>query len=211
MDFKINLVTITPRCEETIIYIARVSSDNQDNPEIEKLIKYCIKNCHFSIFEHGFITIELNIPIMCARQIMRHRSFYFQEFSQRYNIPLKIAGSFYAGEFRLKNYKGNRQSSFITHPNNEEYKKKVMKIYDDIKTLYKEMLDNDVSLETARAFLPLTTYTRLYMSGNIRSWLFFINERCKDGTQRETREIALEIKKLLFKYIPIIMNAFFNE
>lgn len=210
MKFNIDLISITPKCEETIIYIARVSSNNQDNPEIEKLIKYCIKNCHFSIFEHGFISLELNIPIMCARQIMRHRSFYFQEFSQRYNKPLILADSFFISEFRLKNKLGNRQSSSIIHPKNNFYLNKVKKIYSDIKDLYVEMLQDDVSLETARVFLPLSCYTKIYMSGSIRSWLFFLNERCKESTQKETREIALQIKDLLFKYIPIIMNAFFN-
>lgn len=209
--FDIELISISPRCEENIIYIARVSSDYQDNPEIEKLIKYCIKNGHFSIFEHGIITLELNIPIMIARQIMRHRSFYFQEFSQRYNKPLKLSDSFFIGEFRSRNYNGNRQSSYNTHPKNKEYINRMSKIYDDIKSLYIEMVADNVALETARQFLPLSTYTKIYMTGNIRSWLFFLNERCKESTQRETRELALHIKDLLFQYIPIIMNAFFNN
>lgn len=209
--FDIKLITISPRCEETIIYIARVSSDNQNNPEIERLIKYCIKNGHWSIFEHGFITLELNIPIFCARQIMRHRSFYFQEFSQRYNNPLKLSDDFFINELRLKSEKGNRQSSQETHPNNKIYIEKIKNLYDNIKSLYIEMINNNVSLETCRTILPLNVMTKIYMTGNIRSWLFFLNERCKESTQQETREIALQIKDLLFQYIPIIMNAFFNN
>jgi thymidylate synthase (FAD) len=210
--FDINLKTITPRCEETIIYIARVSNPhNQNNEDIKGLIKYCIKNCHFSIFEHGFITMELKIPIFCARQIMRHRSFFFQEFSQRYNTPLVLSDYFFIGEFRLKNYKGNRQSSFMTHPRNSLYVEKVKKLYSDIKNLYIEMTNDDVSLETARFILPSSTYTKIYMTGNVRSWLFFLNERCKDSTQQETKEIALKIKDILFSYIPITMGSFFHE
>ena len=201
------LIWITPDAEKLMAYCARVSSSNQENPNIKGLLKYCIREGHWSIFEQANMCVEINTTRAISAQILRHRSFSFQEFSQRYasveqdlEIPL----------LRRQDLK-NRQNSI-----NDLDKELVNKIQDDIiihfkktKDLYKKILDLGVAKECARMILPMNSPTKLYMNGNIRSWIHYLKVRCGNGTQLEHMEIANEIKEIFKKELPIIYDSVF--
>lgn len=193
---RVKLEDITELCEARIIHIARVSNPgNQDNPEIAKLIGFCIKNEHWSVFEHGSMTLEIETSRAIAAQILRHRSFTFQEFSQRYADPTFLG--FQPIHWR-KQAEKNRQSSV------EELSPEMRAVVDDqwghvlgeIEKFYKGLLELGVAKECARFVLPGCTTTRLYMTGNIRSWIHYIQLRTKPNVQWEHREIALRAKKI---------------
>lgn len=202
---SVKLIWITPNCEQLIAYIARVSSNNQENPEYGKLIKYLVKNNHWSPFEMGNMCIEITTTRAISQQILRHRSFSFQEFSQRYkeinniNIP----------ELRNKHII-NRQSSLDIHEKNEYYQDKINKLYNDINNLYNEMKEDNIALECARNILPLSTETKIYMNGNIRSWIHYLQIRTEEHTQKEHREIAFKILDIFSQQLPTIYKAIFN-
>ncbi len=199
------LVSITPNCENQIAYCARVSNpNNQENPEFERLIKYLIKHKHWSPFEMGHATFEIETSRGVAAQILRHRSFSFQEFSQRYS---EVEG-FELYEARRQDLK-NKQNS-IADMSVED----VAWFYgaqNDINTmcqdLYNQALERGVAKEQARFILPLSTKTRLYMSGNLRSWIHYVEVRSDISTQKEHRDIADSIKEQLKKEIPSIAKA----
>ena len=209
VDFlqKVKLIWITPDAEKLMAYCARVSSSNQENPNIKGLLKYCIREGHWSIFEQANMCVEINTTRAISAQILRHRSFSYQEFSQRYasveqdlEIPL----------LRRQDLK-NRQNSI-----NDLDKELVNKIQDDIiihfkktKDLYKKILDLGVAKECARMILPMNSPTKLYMNGNIRSWIHYLKVRCGNGTQLEHMEIANEIKEILKIQLPIIYDSVF--
>jgi thymidylate synthase (FAD) len=202
---SVRFISITPDCEKTIVYCARVSSNNQDNPEISRLINYCIKNGHWSIFEMGNLIVEIEAPRFITTQILRHRSFSFQEFSQRY-ASIKTSDYYMNPNFRTKK-ETNRQSSAETHTDNDKYLEKTKEIFKMTFDLYNEMIENGVACETARAILPLSTLSKIYMNGTIRSWIHYLQIRCDEHTQYEHRIIANQIKEIFKEHLPIISQA----
>lgn len=201
---EVKLVHITPDAEQTIAYCARVSSSDQSNPEYSKLLKYCIKNNHWSIFEMANACIEITTSRAIAQQILRHRSFSFQEFSMRYakSLDREIM------EARLQDTK-NRQNSFedINNEHSEWFKEAQNKVWEQSSNLYQQALERGLAKEQARFLLPLATQSKLYMNGNIRSWLHYVSVRTDPSTQKEHREVALQIKELLKQQLPIITKA----
>lgn len=205
----VNLIWKTPDAENLLAYIARVSNpDNQDNPNIKKLLKYMLDNSHFSPFEMVNLCVEINTTRDIARQILRHRSFSFQEFSQRYQAVDKLGDMVYR-ECRLQDTK-NRQNSL---PCDDEEMKKGWKdlqsyIYEIATNAYEDMLDRGIAKEVARALLPEgLTPSRMYVNGNLRSWIHYVQVRTDPTTQKEHRLIAEEVKQLMIKEFPVISEV----
>jgi len=201
---KVKLISITPDAEKLIAYCARVSSKNQDNPNIEKLLTYCYEHGHWSVFETAYITMEINTSRAISAQMLRHRSFAFQEFSQRYaEVPM-----FETYEARRQDKK-NRQKSV----DDMDFKDKhwFTCAQDRVQTLstflYNEALDKGIAKEQARFLLPLSSKTKLYMTGNVRSWIHYVDLRCKWDTQKEHRDLALEIREIIKQQLPTIAKA----
>jgi len=199
------LVWITPDSEKLIGKIARVSNPaNEDNPNVVGLLKYLIKHKHWSPFEMASMCLEIETTRAIAPQILRHRSFSFQEFSQRYAV---------ATEFELPHLRRqdvvNRQNSIDDIPQavNENFGSDIANHMIEGVKLYQRMLDAGVAKECARAVLPLNTTTRLYMSGTIRSWLHYIDLRSWHGTQWEHTQIALNALAILKEQVPTIADA----
>lgn len=201
---KVRLISITPECEKIISYCARVSSPNQENPEYEKLLKYCIKNGHWSVFEMGHLTIEITTSRGVSPQILRHRSMNFQEFSLRYSE----ANSYEEYEARRQDDK-NRQNSIddLSEDTKTWFKEKQAELNNLAFTAYKEALDKGIAKECARTLLTLGTTTKMYVSGNIRSWIHYISLRTGNGTQAEHKEIAENCKEIFKEQLPIIAKA----
>ena len=204
VEKAVKLISITPDAENLIAYCARVSSKNQDNPNIEKLLTYCYEHGHWSVFETAYITMEINTSRAISAQILRHRSFTFQEFSQRYaEVPM-----FETYEARRQDTK-NRQKSI----DDMDFKDKhwFTCAQDRVQTvcsfLYNEALDKGIAKEQARFLLPLSSKTKLYMTGNVRSWIHYLDQRCKWDTQQEHRELALEIREIIKQQLPTIAKA----
>lgn len=198
--------------EKLISFCARVSNpSNQLNEDAGKLINYCIKNQHWSIFEMVNIVMEVTVTRDIVRQILRHRSFSFQEFSQRYADPTKDL-TFDLREARLQDNK-NRQNSIETQDNElqSEWKIKQMDVVASAVNAYNWAIENGIAKEQARAVLPEgNTMSKLYMNGNLRSWITFIALREKNGTQKEHREIALKCKKIICDSFPSVADALGN-
>ena len=192
---KVKLVSITPDAEETIAYIARVSNPkNQDNENYEGLLKYMIKHGHWSPFEQAYMTIEIQTSLAIATQILRHRSFTYQQFSQRYAEKNLINESIDLPELRRQDIK-NR------------FHKKIKKHFDEATELYNDMLNAGIAKESARFVLPQATTTRMYMTGTIRSWMHYIELRSSHGTQKEHMDIANQIKLIFNQNCPTIKSA----
>jgi len=206
---SVKLVWITPDAEGVISYCARVSNpQNQDNLDTApKLIKYCIKNRHWSIFEQANMCVEINTTRAISAQILRHRSFTFQEFSSRYQ-DVGILGSSVIPHLRRQDQK-NRQNSVddLTTETTQRLYRRIGTLFEDAEHLYKEMLSEGVAKECARSVLPLASPTRLYANGTIRSWITYIALREKHGTQREHMVIAKDIKTILCGQLPTIADA----
>jgi thymidylate synthase (FAD) len=205
----IKLISVTPEAEKNIAYCARVSNpNNQDNDNISGLLNYCIKHKHWSIFEMAFMTIEINTNRGIAAQILRHRSFTFQEFSQRYADTTHLAEEIPVFNLRSQDNK-NRQNSIDDVDQDIVFKwnRQIREHFARAKGLYDEMIKDGIAKECARFVLPLATPTRLYMSGSIRNWIHYIELREKNGTQKEHMDIALECKKIFCKQFPIISEA----
>ena len=206
---SVKLISITPNAEKTMSFIARVSNpDNQDNPQIEKLLAYCLKHGHFSVFEQAHITMEIETTRDIAAQILRHRSFTFQEFSQRYAAVTDVAE---LPELRLQDHK-NRQNSLEVSDKDTmvmitEFNMRIMDHFIKGKALYDEMLEAGIAKECARKILPLNTETKIYMTGNVRQWLHYIQLRSGNGTQKEHMQIALDAKEVFIKELPIVAKA----
>ena len=201
---KVSLISITPNIQETIAYCARVSSKNQENENIAGLIKYCIKNKHWSIFEQGFMTVEIETSRAISAQILRHRSFTFQEFSQRY---AETTG-FETYKARRQDSK-NRQNSIDDMSENDSQwflyaQSRVQKFCEE---QYKMALAKGIAKEQARFLLPMSTGTKLYMSGCIRSFIHYLELRTEEGTQLEHRLIAERIQGIFMHELPIISEA----
>jgi len=206
---NVSLVSVSPDAEKHMAYCARVSNpNNQDNENYAGLLRYCIKHQHWSIFEQAFMTLEINTTRGLAAQILRHRSFTFQEFSQRYadtnlldtNIPLP--------ELRRQDTK-NRQNSIDDIP--EEQSKmllgRIQNYFNEGLDLYNELLREGIAKECARFVLPLATPTRIYMSGSVRSWVHYIDLRSGHGTQKEHMDIANACKTIFTEQFPTVSEA----
>lgn len=201
----VKLISVTPDAEKIMAYCARVSNpSNQDNPDYSKLLAYCIKNAHWSVFEMAHLTIEIITSRAISGQILRHKSFSFQEHSQRYS---EVSG-YVQYEARRQDDK-NRQNSIDDLPEDVKiwFKNAQDDVYNAGEVMYKRALKQGIAKECARMLLPLNTQTRLYMSGNIRSWVNYINVRTDSSTQLEHREIALACKEILCNNLPIIAKA----
>ena len=206
---KVECVNVTPDAETQIAYCARVSNpNNQDNENIAKLLKYCIDHQHWSIFEQAFMTVEINTTRGIAAQILRHRSFTFQEFSQRYADTNLLGEQIPMFDIRSQDNK-NRQNSIddISSGAKRVWTHKIQQHFKESLKLYNEMLAEGVAKECARFVLPLATPTRLYMSGSVRSWVHYIDLRSGNGTQKEHRDIAEECKKIFTHHFPTIGKA----
>jgi len=205
----VKLISVTPDAEKTIGYVARVSNPkNQDNPNVAGLLKYCIKHQHWSIFEQAFMTVEIETTRGLAAQILRHRSFTYQEFSQRYADSSMLADEIPLPELRRQDEK-NRQNSIddVDPLMQQDFEIKMQRHFVDGMKLYKEMLDAGIAKECARFVLPLATPTRLYMSGSIRSWIHYIDLRSAHGTQKEHMDIAEACRDIFKDQFPIIAEA----
>ena len=205
------LIWVTPDAEAHIGKIARVSNPNNvDNPEVDKLLRYLIKHKHWSPFEMASMCVEIHTTRAIAPQILRHRSFSFQEFSQRYAIPTDTFATVLP-DLRRQDTK-NRQNSIDDIPTEtqEYYQQRIDDHFRQGVQLYESLLHSDVAKECARAVLPLNTVTRLYMSGTIRSWLHYIDLRGDNGTQREHMSIARSVGEILATELPTIARAMWD-
>ena len=206
---KVCLVSVTPDAEKTIGYIARVSNPaNQENPKVAGLLKYCIKHGHWSVFEQATMTLEISTTRGLAAQILRHRSFCFQEFSQRYADSSLLGEKISLPELRLQDHK-NRQNSIdaIDPWKKQKYEILMQQYFKQGMELYQQMLEDDIAKECARFVLPLAVGTKLYMTGNLRSWIHYINLRTANGTQKEHMDIAELCKQHFICQFPTVSEA----
>ena len=206
---SVKLISVTPDAEKLMAYCARVSNpSNQDNDNYAKLLAYCIKNQHWSIFEQAFLTIEINTTRGLAAQILRHRSFTFQEFSQRYADATLLAEDIPTFELRRQDNK-NRQNSIddISDEIKVKWNLQIREHFSKAKAIYDGMISDGIAKECARFVLPLAVPTRLYMSGTIRSWIHYINLRSSHGTQKEHMDIANSVKEIFIQQLPVVSQA----
>ena len=205
----VKLISVTPDAEKTMAYIARVSNpSNQSSENYAKLLAYCIKHNHWSVFEQSSMTLEIETNRGIAAQILRHRSFTFQEFSQRYADTNLITEHIPIPELRKQDTK-NRQNSTddLGDYVKLKFQSEIADLFTHSNNLYKRMLDAGVAKECARFVLPLATPTRIYMTGSCRSWIHYINLRSANGTQKEHMDIALECKKVFSEQFPTVAEA----
>lgn len=206
---NVKLISVTPDAEKQIAYCARVSNPkNQENDSFAGLLKYCIKHRHWSIFEHAFMTVELNTSLAVATQVLRHRSFTYQQFSQRYADSKELQLEIPIPDLRRQDTK-NRQNSIddVDEFTKQEFEIQIQRHFASAMDLYQTMLDKGIAKECARFVLPLATPTRLYMSGSIRSWIHYIQLRSANGTQKEHMDIANECKCIFAGEFPVIAEA----
>ena len=190
-------------------YVARVSNpNNQENPNVSGLLKYCIKHNHWSVFEQAHLTVEIETTRGIAAQVLRHRSFTFQEFSQRYADVSYIREDIPLPELRRQDTK-NRQNSIddIDAHTRQNFEIEMRKHFDSSIDLYKKMLHAGIAKECARFVLPLATPTRIYMTGSVRSWIHYIDLRSAHGTQQEHKEIAEACREVFVEQFPIVSEA----
>lgn len=206
---SVKLISITPDAEKLMGFIARVSNPaNQDNENVAGLLAYCIKHAHWSVFEQAHITMEIETTRDIAAQILRHRSFTFQEFSQRYAAVTDVAK---VPELRLQDYK-NRQNSIeindeLSEADINALRKRIAKHFEEAMELYEDLLQYGIAKECARKVLPLNTATKLYMTGTVRDWIHYIGLRSGNGTQKEHMIIAEEAKQVFINNLPIVAKA----
>ena len=204
----VRLISVTPDAEQTMAYIARVSNpSNQDNEKYAGLLKYCIKHNHWSVFEQSTMTLEIETTRAIAAQVLRHRSFTFQEFSQRY-ADSNLLGEIELPELRRQDVK-NRQNSIddLDPEIVEKLEKQMNTLFSSSLSLYNQMLESGVAKECARFVLPLATPTRLYMTGSCRSWIHYIKLRSANGTQKEHMDIANACKYHFKTQYPTVSAA----
>ena len=205
---NVKLVSVTPDAEKHMGYVARVSNPkNQDNPKVAGLLGYCIKHGHWSVFEQAFMTVEIETTRGLAAQILRHRSFTYQEFSQRY-ADSNLLGEVELPELRRQDTK-NRQNSIddLDPKVVESLNRQMDTLFSSAYALYNQMLEDGVAKECARFVLPLATPTRLYMTGSARSWIHYIKLRSGHGTQKEHMDVANECKRIFTEQFPTIAEA----
>jgi thymidylate synthase (FAD) len=206
---SVKLISVTPDAEKLMAYCARVSNpSNQESDNYAKLLAYCIKHRHWSIFEQAFMTVEINTTRGLAAQILRHRSFTYQEFSQRYADTTLLAQEIPSFELRRQDTK-NRQNSIddITDEIKSKWGVKIREHFAKAKAIYDGMIADGIAKECARFVLPLATPTRLYMSGSVRSFIHWIELRTGHGTQKEHMFIANEAKEIFKSQFPITAEA----
>lgn len=201
---KVKLISVTPDAEKIIAYCARVSSPNQENPEYAKLLAYCIKHHHWSVFEMADMCIEIETSRGIAAQILRHRSFNFQEFSQRY---AKVS-EFEIYPARRQDVKNKQNSIDDMSIEDQAWFMQSQQLMNDMAlNMYEEGLKKGIAKEQMRFLLPLSTKTKMYMKGSTRSWIHYITVRSDLSTQKEHRDIALAIKDIFIEQFPSIAKA----
>ncbi len=205
----VKLVSVTPDAEKHMAYVARVSNPkNQDNEKFAGLLKYCIQHGHWSVFEQAHMTVEIETTRGLAAQILRHRSFTYQEFSQRYADSSLLGETIPLPALRRQDDK-NRQNSIddIDPLTQQDFEIKMQRHFESGMKLYKEMLDAGIAKECARFVLPLATPTRLYMTGSVRSWVHYIDLRSAHGTQKEHMDVAEVVRSIFCKQFPTVAKA----
>ena len=205
---NVSLISITPDAEKTMAHIARVSNpNNQDNPNYAGLLRYCIKHNHWSVFEQSSMTLEIETTRAIAAQILRHRSFTFQEFSQRYaqsNELCKIE----LPDLRKQDLKNRQNSTDDLDPFvRQKLEAQMITLFSSAQSLYNQMIEEGVAKECARMVLPLCTPTKIYMTGSCRSWIHYIDLRSAHGTQKELMEIAEACRKVFTEQFPTVSEA----
>lgn len=206
---KVSLLTVTPDAEKMMAYVARVSNpNNQENPNYAGLLGYCIKHGHWSVFEQAHMTLEIETTRGLAAQILRHRSFTYQEFSQRYASTNLLSMDIELPELRRQDTK-NRQNSIddLDPEVVDKLNRQMVTLFSSASALYNQMLDAGVAKECARFVLPLACPTRLYMTGSVRSWYHYIALRSANGTQKEHMDIANECKRIFQEQFPTVAEA----
>ena len=206
---NVRLISVTPDAEKTMGYVARVSNpNNQENPKVAGLLKYCVKHQHWSVFEQAFMTLEIETTRGLAAQILRHRSFTYQEFSQRYADSSLLGETIPLPELRRQDTK-NRQNSIddVDPFTIQKYQILMQEHFKQGMDLYQKMLNDGIAKECARFVLPLATPTRLYMSGSCRSWIHYITLRSANGTQKEHMDIAEACKQIFIEQFPTVSEA----
>ena len=205
----VKLISITPDAEKMMAYVARVSNpSNQDNEKYSGLLKYCIKHNHWSVFEQSYMTLEIETTRAIAAQILRHRSFTYQEFSQRYADSSLLGEKIKLPELRRQDTK-NRQNSiddldpFVV----QNLELQMQTLFDSAMALYQQMLERGVAKECARNVLPLCVGTKIYMTGSCRSWIHYITLRSANGTQKEHMDVALACKEVFKEQFPSVSEA----
>ena len=205
---KVQLITLTPDAEKNMAFVARVSNpNNQGNENFSGLLKYCIKHQHWSVFEQAHMTLEIETTRAIAAQILRHRSFTFQEFSQRYAQSNEL-GEIDLPELRRQDSK-NRQNSIddLDIKVVDKLNRQMITLFSSAQSLYNQMIEEGVAKECARMVLPLCTPTRIYMTGSVRSWIHYIDLRSAHGTQKEHMEIAESCKDIFKEQFPVVSEA----
>ena len=205
---NVKLITVTPNAEETMGYVARVSNpNNQDNPKVAGLLGYCIKHQHWSVFEQAHMTLEIETTRGIAAQILRHRSFTYQEFSQRY-ANTNMLGKIEVPDLRSQDDK-NRQNSIDDIPQAQKARLQgqIERYFAEGLDLYNELIREGIAKECARFVLPLATPTRIYMTGSVRSWIHYIDLRSAHGTQKEHMDIAEACRQIFIEQFPIVSTA----
>ena len=206
---QVKLISVTPDAEKHMGYVARVSNpSNQENPKVAGLLSYCIKHQHWSVFEQAFMTLEIETTRGLAAQILRHRSFTYQEFSQRYADSSLLGDTIQLPDLRRQDTK-NRQNSIddVDPFLKQELEITIKRHFESAMDIYKHMLEMGIAKECARFVLPLATPTRLYMTGSVRSWIHYIELRSAHGTQKEHMDIANECKCIFAGQFPIVAEA----
>ena len=209
MDTPTKLISVTPDAEKHMAYCARVSNpNNQENEKFSGLLRYCVKHQHWSIFEQAYMTLEINTTRGIAAQVLRHRSFTYQEFSQRYADSTLLGKTIPLPELRRQDTK-NRQNSiddldpFVV----QNLELQMQTLFDSSMALYQQMLERGVAKECARNVLPMCVPTRMYMSGSVRSWVHYIDLRSANGTQKEHMDLANACKAIFVEQFPVIAQA----
>ena len=205
---EVSLVSITPDAEKTMAFIARVSNpSNQDNDNYSGLLKYCIKHNHWSVFEQSTMTLQIETTRAIAAQILRHRSFTFQEFSQRYAESHEL-GNIELPDLRKQDKKNRQNSTDDLDPFvRQKLEAQMITLFSSSQSLYNQMIEEGVAKECARMVLPLCTPTKIYMTGSCRSWIHYINLRSAHGTQKEHMEIAEACRKVFTEQFPSVSEA----
>ena len=205
---QVSLVSITPDAEKTMAHIARVSNpNNQDNPNYAGLLRYCIKHNHWSVFEQSSMTLQIETTRAIAAQILRHRSFTFQEFSQRYAKSNEL-GKIELPDLRKQDLKNRQNSTDDLDPFvKQKLEAQMITLFSSAQSLYNQMIDEGVAKECARMVLPLCTPTKIYMTGSWRSWIHYIDLRSAHGTQKEHMDIAEACRKVFTEQFPTVSEA----
>ena len=204
----VSLISITPDAEKTMAHIARVSNpNNQDNPNYAGLLRYCIKHNHWSVFEQSSMTLQIETTRAIAAQILRHRSFTFQEFSQRYAQSNEL-GEIELPDLRRQDLKNRQNSTDDLDPFvKQKLEAQMITLFSSAQSLYNQMIDEGVAKECARMVLPLCTPTKIYMTGSCRSWIHYIYLRSAHGTQKEHMDIAEACRKVFTEQFPTVSEA----